>query len=109
MSHTVGTNLSHYQLWLDVKEHQLGDFECCTGIPAKKIHPDDEQPGQEYVLVSYTKDVWSVARWAAAFAALKTYFGLESEPKRIVQAMITDDSTVVYYLINNGLVKPRKN
>lgn len=109
MSQIVALNLSHHQLWLDVRELDLFELEACIGTPPKKLHPEDEKIQPEIVLVSYLKENWSVARWADAFKELKTQLGLDSEPKRVVMAMITDDSTVVYYLVHNGLVEPRKN
>lgn len=109
MSRTVATNLVHHQLWRDVRELDLFEFEACIGTPPKKLHPEDTEIQPEIVLVSYLKDQWSVARWAAAFKEFKIQLGLDEEPRRVVMAMITDDSTVVYYLVSNGLVAPRKN
>ncbi|KAK5173868.1 uncharacterized protein LTR77_002549 [Saxophila tyrrhenica] len=31
------------------------------------------------------------------------------QPKRILMAILDDDSTVVYYIVHDGLVKPRQN
>lgn len=106
---TVAYNLVHQQLWTKVRTFAEEDYEFCHGKPPKKMHPDDPKILEDYVLVSYTKDTWSVKDWANAFAILKRAESLSEEPKRIIMAMITDDSTVVYYLIHNGLMKPKKN
>lgn len=105
----VATNLVHQQLWRDVKTLDVPLFSFCEGIPPKKLHPDDDQPFREYVLATQTEDSWTVQRWAQAFAALKSGLGLAQEPRRIVHSMITNDSTVVYYIVYNGLQVPRKN
>ena len=31
------------------------------------------------------------------------------EPKRVLLATVDDDSTVVYYIVHDGIVKPRQN
>lgn len=32
-----------------------------------------------------------------------------SQPKRVLLATLDDDSTVVYYIVHDGIVKPRQN
>jgi tRNA-splicing endonuclease subunit Sen15, fungi type len=32
-----------------------------------------------------------------------------TQPKRVVMAILDDDSTVVYYIVHDGVVKPRQN
>lgn len=32
-----------------------------------------------------------------------------TQPKRILLATLDDDSTVVYYIVHDGVVKPRQN
>lgn len=33
----------------------------------------------------------------------------ETSPKRVLLATLDDDSTVVYYIVHDGIVKPRQN
>ena len=32
-----------------------------------------------------------------------------TQPKRLLLAILDDDSTIVYYIVHDGLVKPRQN
>lgn len=106
----VATNLTYQQLWRDVEILNVPEFSFCAGIPPKKLHPDDgEPPNREYVLATHTEGTWTVKEWAQAFAAIKSALDLDQEPRRLIHSMITNDSTVVYYIVYNGLQAPRKN
>lgn len=98
----VGTNLVHQQLWTQVEPFQVGQYECLRGVPPSKLHPEDKEITPEVVLVSHTEGKWTVRQWAELFHQLP-------EAKRVVMAMVTDDSTVVYYIVYRGLQVPRKN
>lgn len=92
---------------------------------------------REWVLPTHLKEKWSLKRFAAVFdvveeeppkdgekqseddtLATKTDDG-DSEAmispmkrrggKRVLLATVGDDSTVVYYIIHDGIVKPRQN
>lgn len=98
----VATNLVHQQLWTGVSDFERGGFQFCVGLPPEKLHPDDTLPLKpETVLVTRTKGQWSVAEWSKVFGLIGAH--------RIVMAMVTEDSAVVYYLVYKGLQVPRKN
>ena len=95
------------------------------GLPPKRLylHPDDQiaalahernkadkllqEPEHEWVLAVNLAEKWSLARFAAVFDSIP------HEPprraKRLVLASVHSDSTVAYYLIHEGIVKPRQN
>ena len=92
---------------------------------------------REWVLPSHLREKWSLRRFGEVFDRIdavplkddgKVLFGelagdeaernIDSEeknqwrldkPKRLVLATLDDDSTVVYYIVHDGIVKPRQN
>jgi tRNA-splicing endonuclease subunit Sen15 len=90
---------------------------------------DDEdimelEPEREWVLPAHLREDWSLRRFAEIFDAI----GLvppeingndlaNSERtqnkwrtvKRVLLSTVQDDSTVVYYIVHDGIVKPRQN
>jgi len=98
----VATNLTHQQLWTDVTVFEKDGYTFCEGVPPQKLHPDDPEPiEKETVLVSRTSQQWTIADWKKVFDSVNR--------RRITMAMVTSDSTVVYYLVYRGLQVPRKN
>ncbi|TVY54212.1 putative tRNA-splicing endonuclease subunit tsp-1, partial [Lachnellula suecica] len=85
------------------------------------------EPEREWVLPSQIQESFSLAKFAAVFDALSTVppGGDEEEEeeernvgwkwqgknrqKRLLLGTVHDDSTVVYYIIHDGIVKPRQN
>lgn len=53
---------------------------------------DDEEEGREESEEHQTVNEWR-----------------EKSPKRVLLATLDDDSTVVYYIVHDGIVKPRQN
>lgn len=88
-----------------------------------------QHPEREWVLPSHILEKWSVAKFAQVFDALdvippgedgkneeehdKSVVGREwqgsNRPKRLLLATVHNDSTVVYYIMHDGIVKPRQN
>jgi tRNA-splicing endonuclease subunit Sen15 len=86
-------------------------------------------PEREWVLPTHLQEKWSLAKVAAVFDALDTVPPTGKEPsvakesaevvghqwqgknrlKRLLLATLHDDSTVVYYIMHDGIVKPRQN
>ncbi|KAF7879299.1 hypothetical protein EAF04_000496 [Stromatinia cepivora] len=88
-------------------------------------------PEREWVLPTHLEEKWSLARFAEVFDAVgtvpegkgaegrnesaegKNVVGAkwqgENRQKRILLATLHDDSTVVYYIMHDGIVKPRQN
>lgn len=92
-------------------------------------------PQREWVLPSHLKEKWTLRRFGDAFDSVGSVPGegegeglFEEEgeggkeqelaepnkwrtdmPKRMLLATLDDDSTVVYYIVHDGIVKPRQN
>lgn len=103
---------------------QMQKDEGKTGMP-------DLEPHREWVLPSHLREKWTLRRFGEAFDAIqKTPSDAEGEvlfdvqpaeggesgskwreslPKRLLLATLDDDSTVVYYIVHDGIVKPRQN
>lgn len=85
---------------------------------------------REWVLPTHLKEKWSLRRFAEVFDAVgKVPPDVEGEDehrgtemgggvkgvgsrrggKRVLLAIVADDSTVVYYIVHDGIVKPRQN
>lgn len=108
-------------------------------IKAEKNRQDPvpQPPEVEWVLPTHLSEKWTLGRFAAVFDAIEALpptasggeqneeelNGLEEEDngaewkqwrgakrgKRIILATVQDDSTVVYYFMHDGIVKPRQN
>lgn len=107
-------------------------------IATIKVEKDRNQritqpPESEWVLPLHLAEKWSPAQFAAVFDALETIppshdSSADEAPdakddalaqlrlwrgpkrgKRILLATIQDDSTITYYFMHDGLVKPRQN
>lgn len=94
----------------------------------------EQLPELEWVLPSHWEEKWSLAKFAAVFDALATVPPSAGSPgkgkeeaeedvtqtvghewrganrqKRLLLATAHDDSTVTYYIMHDGIVKPRQN
>lgn len=78
------------------------------------------QPEREWVLPTNLKEKWSLRRFAEVFDRItmvpESMPGTEEASenkwrttKRVLLATVDSDSTVVYYIVHDGLVKPRQN
>lgn len=119
----VQHNLTHHHLWtkLSLEEVNLPDnktFTLYTGVPPEQLHPDDvfEDPAnlpREWVLPVNTQQQWSIREWAEVFEGIdervKGSDGDGPKVNRVVMACATNDGTIVYYFVNRGITKPRKN
>ncbi|KAI2642066.1 tRNA-splicing endonuclease subunit Sen15 [Xylaria nigripes] len=128
-------NLQYQQDWTELRilTHSPIDSELLMrpmvfGLPPRRlyVHPDDQiaivkanavpdgkmldTPEAEWVLPTHILEKWTVKAFAAVFDVLPVQSSSHPErPKRIVLATIHDDSTIVYYLMHDGIVKPRQN
>ncbi|KAF3291231.1 hypothetical protein TWF970_000459 [Orbilia oligospora] len=72
---------------------------------------------KEYVLPVHLTEKLTLRTWASVFDNLPTPSGAaeggegggDAKKKRIVVAVVSGDSTVVYYIMHDGIVKPRQN
>lgn len=87
-----------------------------------------QYPEREWILPTHVAEKWSLEKFAAVFDAIDTVPSVEGTPddpiqqievgqkwrgkdrqKRLLLATLHDDSTVVYYIMHDGIVKPRQN
>jgi len=110
-----------------------------SGIPPRRVyvHPDEQvemlKAGvketdvpleREWVLSTHIREKWSLRKFAEMFDAVgKIPLGEGEEEKggegeddkarrggkRVLLATVGDDSTVLYYIVHDGIVKPRQN
>ena len=108
-----------------------------TGKPLQHVyvHPDDQiqmlKQGQqdqdvpisrEWVLPTQLEEKWSIHKFAQVFDAMDSPSSSVNDQghdlgavtpqrraKRLLLAIIGDDSTIVYYIVHDGIVKPRQN
>lgn len=124
---TVLENLENQHDWTSLELVDIPELSktFVKGLPPRLLymHPDDQiaaleiersggpkvnkEPVVEWVLPLLLIDKWSLSKLASAFDALETIPGGHS--KRLVLATVHNDSTVVYYLVHEGMVKPRQN
>lgn len=94
------------------------------GLPPRLLylHPDDQIAALayeksagaraqhdaefEWVLAVHLSEKWTLSNFAAVMDALP---GARKSAKRIVLAALHNDSTVVYYIVQEGMIKPRQN
>lgn len=124
----VVQNLQDQHDWssVEIRKSPVQERPLIRGLPPHRLymHPDDQiaalaheqatgerarpdsSPEPEWVLAVHPAEKWSLASLAAVFDSIH-----EAGPrgKRIVLATLHNDSTIVYYLIHEGMVKPRQN
>jgi tRNA-splicing endonuclease subunit Sen15 len=81
------------------------------------------EPEREWILPARLNEKWTLRRLAGVFDAI-TSVPPSSEPaasesdrqenpwrttKRLLLGAVDSDSTVVYYIVHDGVVKPRQN
>lgn len=102
--------------------------ETLPGTTADELQP--QRIAREWVLPAHLKEKWSLRKFALVFDALEDMdddgegrgrgidagIGHADGPraaspsaKRILLALLNDDSTVSYYIMHDGIVKPRQN
>jgi tRNA-splicing endonuclease subunit Sen15, fungi type len=81
------------------------------------IEAEALQPEGEWVLPTHLREEWTLERFAEIFDMIEAVPpGYEDRvkikwrsTKRVLLAIVQDDSTIVYYFMHDGLVKPRQN
>ncbi|GAW22336.1 hypothetical protein ANO14919_118730 [Xylariales sp. No.14919] len=128
-------NLKYQHDWteLQVLTHSPSNSQPLTrpmisGLPPRRlyVHPDDQIamvkssaasdgkildiPEVEWVLPTHVSEKWTLKAFATIFDSLPGQPSPHPKrPKRIVLATIHADSTIVYYLLHDGIIKPRQN
>lgn len=126
----VKQNLQYYTLWTDVTVHQMSlaqpldqaltqstpqtqnlteQLEIISGYPPQKLTSADKDHSLEWVIPIFVNSqanitVKNINYW---FQKIKGLTGIR--PVRVTVALVNVDSTVVYYFVHDGLVKPVQN
>lgn len=127
VTESVLRNLEDQHDWTALSLHETsgkGRRTLIRGLPPRRLylHPDDQiaalthehetgerlyqDPENEWVLAVHQAEQWSLSDFAAIFDSISQN---SERAKRITLATVHNDSTVVYYLIHEGIVKPRQN
>jgi tRNA-splicing endonuclease subunit Sen15 len=97
-----------------------------SGVPPRRVylHPDDQiemiknntistaqgTPEVEWVLPANLNENITLEFLATVFDSMDRPESLRTgRSKRLLLAVVHDDSTVVYYIVHDGIVKPRQN
>lgn len=126
-------NLENQQDWKALKIHTHSPDNgtphprpLISGLPPRRIyiHPDDQiemiknnamraaeqSPETEWVLPTSLSEPITLEFLGGIFDSIKRPESLPAgRAKRILLAVVHDDSTVVYYFVHDGIVKPRQN
>lgn len=124
---SVLRNLEDQHDWTGLSLHKTTNKKqraLIRGLPPRRLylHPDDQiaalshehktgerlfqEPENEWVLAVHQAERWTLADFAAVFDSIDR---TSDRAKRITLATVHNDSTVVYYLLHEGIVKPRQN
>ncbi|KAA8909455.1 tRNA-splicing endonuclease subunit Sen15 [Sphaerosporella brunnea] len=123
---TVHANLEHTALWTSLTAHTTSTYPrpLLSGVPPAPIYVDpDADPNvplpaastqREWVLPVDLREKWSPKKMAQVFDSLPAGdWGVDAKgglrKKRLLLAVVAEDSTVVYYFVHDGVVKPRQN
>jgi tRNA-splicing endonuclease subunit Sen15 len=87
--------------------------------PGKEDESLDPDPELEWVLPTHIREEWTLSRFAQVFGGIShippdekgecTVSNKWRTTKRVLLAILDDDSTIVYYFVHDGIVKPRQN
>jgi tRNA-splicing endonuclease subunit Sen15, fungi type len=110
-------------------QQQASKGKASNVVNRKEANPEDGvEVEREWVLPAQMSEKWSLKRFAEVFDALPEREPVEKQfegkggdseagnkeanqrpAKRVLLAMLSDDSTVNYYIVHDGIVKPRQN
>lgn len=121
----VINNLTNAADWTAVAQYTLHPRPVLVGYPPAPLYQSSSSssavPTREYVLPMDLREKWTLRQMAAVFDALPPLpappDGSENgrgewenkDKKRLLMAVVGEDSTIVYYFIHDGVVKPRQN
>jgi len=112
VAETVVFNLTHQHHWTDARIRRLaslpGDRPLITAV-------SPESGNREWIVPVRLEENWSLRGWKEVFEALRVDEAAaaagkdEDVVKRVYMGMVGGDSSVIYYIVHEGLVKPRQN
>ncbi|KAK8117642.1 tRNA-splicing endonuclease subunit sen-15 protein [Apiospora kogelbergensis] len=125
LASTVYENLENQHDWTLLESHTHKQAQdktllprpLITGLPLAvelvKTHATytvEETPEIEWVVPMHLNEKLTLKQLAAVFDSVELSEPLaEGRCKRLLMAIVHDDSTVVYYFVHDGIVKPRQN
>lgn len=102
--HQVKINLELQHLWNSVTVHDT----LISGYPPKKLDLVDSDHQLEWIIPKLKSQddvkVRDINSWFEQIHSISNV-----RPQRVTVALVDDDSTIVYYFIHDGIVKPRQN
>lgn len=110
LTELVRTNLVHYNLWLEVEELVVGvgRVRVLRGRPPRDDSSQAHLEAVEFVLPLLDTQSLTVDEIEGVFAGTAAANN-GARPAKVIGGIATLDSSVMYYFIWDGLVKPRKN
>jgi tRNA-splicing endonuclease subunit Sen15 len=105
------------------KEGGRGSLGSLPDTGSIEMGADVIQSEREWVLPTHLREKWSLRHFADVFDGVGVVPPLDTaegddayqqpnkwrNTKRMVLATLQDDSTIVYYIVHDGIVKPRQN
>ncbi|KAI5790945.1 tRNA-splicing endonuclease subunit Sen15 [Pyronema domesticum] len=103
----VENHLLNHADWRSVTQHAFTPRPLLSGIPPEPVYV-------EWLLPVDLREKWSPRKMAEVFDSLpEGVWGEnakgEKRTKRMLLAVVAEDSTVSYYFVHDGIVKPRQN
>lgn len=110
LAELVRTNLVHHNLWLGVEEWAVGveRTKVLRGCPPRGDSSQAHLEPVEFVLPLSDAQSLTVGEIDSVFAGVAAANN-GTRPAKVIGGIATLDSSVMYYFIWDGLVKPRKN
>jgi tRNA-splicing endonuclease subunit Sen15 len=121
----VENHLLNHADWRSVTQHSFTPRPLLSGIPPEPVYVDpDVDPSKppteaaleqvEWLLPVDLREKWSPRKMAEVFDSLPEGVWGENakgqkRTKRMLLAVVAEDSTVSYYFVHDGIVKPRQN
>ncbi|XYA00977.1 tRNA splicing endonuclease subunit [Meyerozyma guilliermondii] len=102
LAHQVKTNLEHYHLWTQVTIREI----LCNGAQTavvQGIPPEVTSESIEWIIPVDSKGHLETEQFGSWFSGIET---LSHRPKRVIVAIVSDDSSVVYYYVHDGITAP---
>lgn len=107
LAEIVKENLIYQHSWTNVRTQAGEPRRLVCGVPPVPLY-SGETIHEEWVLPTYLDEKWTLSRLNQVFGHLGSR-GSERPVKRVTVAAVAGDSTIVYYIIHDGLIKPRQN
>ena len=104
-----GPELSSNEYTTYLRQNLTEELEILSGYPPQKLSSSDSEHMLEWVVpvLINSQDNLSVKTINYWFSQIELKFG--TRPRRLTIALVNLDSTIVYYFVHDGIVKPEQN